>query len=77
MNRIIKLGCVVSVKKKTRAAHSFFQRRTTHPCEIFFVSKITSWLSSIALILQFATMHLFLDMVDQDQSALMSSSNAI
>ena len=28
--------------KKTRAAHSFFQRLTTHPREIFFISKITS-----------------------------------
>ena len=36
--------------KKTRAAHSFFQRLTTHPCEIFFISKITSSLSSIFLI---------------------------
>ena len=29
-------------KKKTRAAHSFFQRLTTHPREIFLISKITS-----------------------------------
>ena len=27
--------------KKTRAAHSFFQRLTTYPREIFFISKIT------------------------------------
>ena len=33
--------------KKTRAAHSFFQRLTTHPREIFFIKKITSGLSSI------------------------------
>ena len=34
--------------KKIRAAHSLFQRLTTHPCEIFLISKITSWLSSIS-----------------------------
>ena len=27
--------------KKTCAAHLFFQRQTTHPREIFFISKIT------------------------------------
>ena len=29
------------------AAHSFFQRLTTHPREIFFISKITNWLAAI------------------------------
>ena len=28
--------------KKTRAAHWFFQGLTTHPRELFFISKITS-----------------------------------
>ena len=32
----ISLGCVVRHKKKTRAAHMFFQRLTTHPRGIFF-----------------------------------------
>ena len=32
----ISVGCVVRRKKKTRAAHSFFQRLTTHPRETFF-----------------------------------------
>ena len=32
-----------ALKKRVRST-SFFQRLATHPSEIFFVSKITSWL---------------------------------
>ena len=41
--------------KKTRAAHSFFQHLTTHTREIFFISKLTSWLSSICHRMRFVS----------------------
>ena len=37
----ISLGCVVRRLKKLVLRTRFFQRLTTHPREIFFISKIT------------------------------------